>query len=98
MKYILFVLLFATALLINNETNNPPVATAIPVEEAFISVKKSFMKCLLDSENASDILKAYAQKIIDGDYKEKLDFKSLNLDEKDNKIVLFCRNKSSSVN
>ena len=91
MKYI--ILLFALFTLALCETKKT-VATAIPAEEAFISVKKKLITCLENSQEASSTLKEYAKQVAKNEYKDKLKFSELGLGESDKNIVRQCRRKA----
>ena len=90
MKYfILLLALFAIVL-----CDKKPVATAVPAEEAFVSIKKKLIDCLEQSEKASSTLKDYAKEVASKEYKEKLKFQDLNLEQSDKDVVRECRRKA----
>ena len=91
MKYFILLLALFAVTLCEKKT---PVATAIPAEEAFVSIKKKLVACLEQSEKASTTLKDYAKQVASKEYKEKLKFQELNLEQSDKEVVRECRRKA----
>ena len=94
MKYFILLLALFVITLCDKKT---PVATVIPAEEAFISLKKKLIDCLEQSEKASSTLKNYVKEVAGNGYKDKLKFKELNLEQSDKEIVRECRRKSFMI-
>ena len=86
MKFI--IIAFATLISL---VLNQPVGQAIPVEEAFVEIKKSILECIIKSDKASQELKNYAVENVNNGYKETLLLSNFRNNESDRLVIRQCR-------
>ena len=86
MKFIIaFIVLISLAFC------EPPVARAIPAEEAFTELKKKILECIVKSENASPEMKQYASDALLSGYKEALNLSQFRKKDSDRLVTRQCR-------
>ena len=87
MKFL--ILLFA---LISFVLNGP---TLIPVEDAFVEIRKNILECIAKDDKISDELKKYVNDNLNNGYKETLNFSKFRENEFDNTVIRLCRRKAT---
>ena len=93
MKYII-----AFIVLISFVFCEPPVARAIPAEEAFTEIKKKILECITKSENTSPEMKQYANDALLSGFKEALNLSQFRKQDPDRSIIRQCRREALSYN
>ena len=86
MKYII-----AFIVLISFVFCEPPVARAIPAEEAFTELKKKILECIIKSEDASPEMKQYATDTLQSGYKGTLNLSQFRKKDSDRLAARQCR-------